>query len=115
MGIDFHLTGMGSRFFESTLPRIATALERIADGMGDKKETKEGPLWACFVGSENGGTTELGPYVEIRFVGASIIGITEGGKEELLAGRQISTQGSIEFWWQIKDGNRYRELRILMR
>ena len=28
---DFYLTGMGQKFYEGTMPRIASALERIAD------------------------------------------------------------------------------------
>lgn len=30
---DFYQTVMGRRFFESTMPRIARALERIADAL----------------------------------------------------------------------------------
>lgn len=33
---DFFMTTMGHRFYESTMPRIATALETIAKKLGEK-------------------------------------------------------------------------------
>lgn len=40
-GPDFFQTRMGHRFYESTLPRIASALERIAKAL-EKEEGDEG-------------------------------------------------------------------------
>jgi hypothetical protein len=31
---DFHLTAMGRRFYESTVPGLVRQLERIADALG---------------------------------------------------------------------------------
>jgi hypothetical protein len=31
--VDFHLTVMGHRFIEGTMPRVAAALERIANAL----------------------------------------------------------------------------------
>lgn len=38
--MEFHLTGMGRRFFESTMPQIAEALEGIAKGLLNRHVTQ---------------------------------------------------------------------------
>lgn len=38
MGPQFFQTGMGQKFFEVTVPRIATALERIATALEKQNE-----------------------------------------------------------------------------
>lgn len=43
MGIEFFQTGMGRTFFEGTLPRIASALERIADALEKQNARNEPP------------------------------------------------------------------------
>ena len=45
--VPFHLTGMGKRFFEGTLPALVEAIERLNENLerlaGTADETKESP------------------------------------------------------------------------
>jgi hypothetical protein len=41
MQVEFFKTGMGKKFFEGTLPRIATALEDIAVELKRQNDLKE--------------------------------------------------------------------------
>ena len=41
---EFFLTGMGKKFYESSVPRIAEALERIAKALEKQNELKEEEL-----------------------------------------------------------------------
>jgi len=64
MGIEFHQTGYGRRFFEGQLPALIKALERIADRMAENNMTRheEDPAEEADLGVPD---EDLQPHFEV--------------------------------------------------
>ncbi len=74
MGVDFFQTRMGQQFIEGTMPRIASALEKIVEHLGDKKKAKVNTASGVYVGTFDGdeqisAEEEIASYLHMKYMG----------------------------------------------